>query len=271
MPDAFVTTVLRQQRATLNYLLELTASLDTDAAGFLTTSKRNLEAIPRIIDTLQDSMVRGDYAEAVGAFVKQFNVQADFTDEYLRAVFKGEAIELPTANAILTTYKDAALREFLRDGLAYKFIEPLRDQITGSVVARGKYSDLVKTLRTSVLGDDTTDGKLIGYLRNASRDAFAITDRSYTVGASEDLGLKWFLYTGGMKKTTRAFCHARNGKFWHKSEVEGWAKLSDWDGRIPGTDTKTIFIYAGGYNCQHSILPVSEAIVPPEDLARIKV
>jgi hypothetical protein len=32
------------------------------------------------------------------------------------------------------------------------------------------------------------------------------------------------------------------------------------------TDSSTIFAYAGGYNCQHSILPVSEAAVPTDTL-----
>jgi hypothetical protein len=32
------------------------------------------------------------------------------------------------------------------------------------------------------------------------------------------------------------------------------------------TDSTTIFAYRGGYNCQHSILPVSEAAVPKEVL-----
>jgi hypothetical protein len=32
------------------------------------------------------------------------------------------------------------------------------------------------------------------------------------------------------------------------------------------TDESTIFAYRGGYNCQHSILPVSEAAVPTATL-----
>ncbi len=31
-----------------------------------------------------------------------------------------------------------------------------------------------------------------------------------------------------------------------------------------------IFIFLGGYNCRHSLIPVSEKIVPKEDLSRIK-
>ena len=89
-----------------------------------------------------------------------------------------------------------------------------------------------------------------------------MSDRAVTNTVAEQLGLNWYLYTGGLLDTTRPFCKARNGKYFRKEEVQSWATLGDWAGRMAGTDEKTIFVTAGGYNCQHAILPVSEAAVP---------
>lgn len=69
--------------------------------------------------------------------------------------------------------------------------------------------------------------------------------------------------------TTRPFCKARAGKFFHRSEVEAWASM-DWAGKMAGTDARTIFVTRGGYNCQHSLLPVSKFAVPAADRARIE-
>jgi hypothetical protein len=65
--------------------------------------------------------------------------------------------------------------------------------------------------------------------------------------------------------------------YFHRNEVAGWGRGEGvgecgfpWAGMFKGTNEATIFVYVGGYNCQHSLLPVSEAIVPPEDVARAK-
>ena len=80
--------------------------------------------------------------------------------------------------------------------------------------------------------------------------------------------MKYYLYTGGLLKSTRPFCKERNGKFFKKEEVQSWGDLDDWAGKMEGTNSKTIFQTAGGYNCQHSILPVSEAVVPKKVIER---
>jgi hypothetical protein len=68
---------------------------------------------------------------------------------------------------------------------------------------------------------------------------------------------------------TRPFCEERVGNFYHQKEIESWANI-DWQGKRPGTTSSSIFIYCGGYNCRHSLIPVSETLVPKIDLDRMK-
>ena len=42
----------------------------------------------------------------------------------------------------------------------------------------------------------------------------------------------------------------------------------NWQGKMYGTNESTIFVTAGGYNCQHSIMPVSVFAVPKADIER---
>jgi len=100
-----------------------------------------------------------------------------------------------------------------------------------------------------------------------AHDQFAIADRSYTSAVSDEIGAEWFKYSGDTIESTRQFCEVRHNKFYYYKEIEGWAD-GNWDGKIPGTNDKTIFSTAGGYNCRHSIIPVSIFAVPKKDIER---
>jgi hypothetical protein len=96
-----------------------------------------------------------------------------------------------------------------------------------------------------------------------------MTDRSYTQTIADEVGYNWFLYAGGLMKTTRQFCKERNGGYYHRNEVAEWPQTAgDWNGKMYGTNESTIFVTAGGYNCQHSIMPVSVFAVPKADINR---
>ena len=66
---------------------------------------------------------------------------------------------------------------------------------------------------------------------------------------------------------TRSFCEERTGKFFHHKEIEQWASL-DWAGKKAGTTESSIFLFAGGWNCAHELIPVDRIIVPDEVIQR---
>jgi hypothetical protein len=84
---------------------------------------------------------------------------------------------------------------------------------------------------------------------------------------SSDLGLEFYLYVGGIIDKTRHFCEEKAGKFFHHREIEQWAE-GDWKGKRPDTTKSSIFIYAGGFNCLHQILPVHVSVVPADVIER---
>ena len=58
-----------------------------------------------------------------------------------------------------------------------------------------------------------------------------------------------------------------DGRYFHKKEVEDTASR-DWAGKIPGTNSSSIFINRGGYNCGHQWLAVDTISVPKSVIQR---
>lgn len=72
--------------------------------------------------------------------------------------------------------------------------------------------------------------------------------RAVTLKKSDDLGLTHFLYAGGLIKTSRDFCVQRAGKIFTFKEAKTWNNGQG----LP------VIPYLGGYNCRHSIVPMTE-------------
>jgi hypothetical protein len=80
----------------------------------------------------------------------------------------------------------------------------------------------------------------------------------YIQTIADDLDVEYYLYQGTIIADTRPFCEARSGRFFTKEEVQKWPNLKGWQGRMAGTNSSTIFIYRGGYNCRHQLWPVAK-------------
>ncbi len=148
-----------------------------------------------------------------------------------------------------------------------------------AVSAGASRRDTIKVLKVDIEGGEiegnTVLGKLERYVKGIMTDTFAQADRGYANEVGESLDAQWRYYTKGTVQDSRVFCIDRNNGYYHKREVENWGKGidvgragKDWQGKISGTDQKTIFVNLGGFNCLHSIMPASLAVVPINDVKR---
>jgi hypothetical protein len=261
IPDAFSDRMVRIQRAKFNDITRLLDELDYKN-GFVVVNDANILRIEVIVEQIKDVLTGAEYETAVGELMQEFDNQAAINYKYFEAIdprFQVPAI----SNNILRAKKNEAILSLLNSTDQY-LTNPMRQSLSNTVLAGGSRADLLDTFRDLIQGDPEKVGRLERATRQIVSDTFATSDRAITNEVAEQLGLKFYLYTGGLLKTTRPFCKERNGKFFKKSDVESWGELGDWAGKMEGTNSKTIFQTAGGYNCQHSILPVSEAVVPDE-------
>jgi hypothetical protein len=134
-------------------------------------------------------------------------------------------------------------------------------------------------LRYLIEGNEEVDGRLMSHVKRVAYDSFAVSDRSYTNTIATDLGLEFYRWSGGKIEDTRCFCLERAGKYFHREEIKAWGRGENigkcksnglWEGANSNTDEATIFFYAGGYNCKHSIAPVSKKSVPADVMQRAR-
>lgn len=237
-------------------------------------SVANISRIDQILNAYRDQFYKSEYVSAVREYSNEFLKQKALNDQLIVSLgYETSATRaaIGAADFVLATSRKSAVEILIGDAaLESRFFSIIRNTLIESVNTASSYTSMVDRLATVVLGDARREGQLLNWVKQVSHDSFAIADRSYTHTASEELGVEWYRYMGGIIKDTRPFCDTRNGNYYHVSEVRAWPDTAgNWSGRMPNTDSTTIFDKCGGYRCQHSLVMVSEFVVPIEVIKRI--
>jgi hypothetical protein len=278
IPLELQTVVQKQQREVLNNVLSKLSKLTT-VNGQYKIDAQNIRIISEISDDLKKVFLNDEYLKAVKNFSKEFEIQATLNSRLIDKGF-GETANPVASEIYIQTAKRNAVEALVGSPIDSQFIKPIQGLLEQAVVNGATVNETIDSIRTFVEGGNGVEGKILKYAKQITNDSFAIADRSYTSIVSDYLGNDWFYYAGSEVENTRCFCAERVGKYFHYKEVEGWANgenLDDcnigggkWAGMIPGTNSATIYSYLGGYQCLHSLIPVSEAIVPDSDIERAK-
>lgn len=276
IPEAFQSSVEKLQRKIYNRITELIGELET-IDGKIVMSEANLLRVQNINDELKRVLNSREYIEAVRKFTDEFDTQKALNDRYLKKAFGSDFTEVGIANQLVKNSKNNAFELLAGAQAEQNFIAPIRTQLENAVASGASFKDTISGIRESVEGTEETDGRLLRYSKQVTWDAFAVSDRSYTNAVADDLEVEWFRYSGGLVKDSRCFCEERDKQYFHYKEVEAWGRMEDlgqcntgdgWQGMMVGTNESTIFIVAGGYNCKHTISPVSITIVPRDVILR---
>lgn len=236
-------------------VLSLTDDLSLDPKD----RAKNLRELIKMKKDIADTIVNNEaYQQQVSELLSGFDELADITNLYIGSVLDTTVKRKDLYNAILETNisvtKDALLGAGIRDNFGNAIQEVLKTNIAGTT----RRADLRKTLAQFITGTPDQLPFLQRYIKQTTNDSIMVFNREYMQTISDDLGIGFYRYQGTKIKESRPFCVARAGKVYTKDEVEKWASLSDWDGRMKGTTKTTIFSYCGGYNCRHTLMPISE-------------
>lgn len=269
VPDELISGVNKVQSSLADDLVRLMDQLDT-VDGKIVLNQKNLALIETISARVNDILFEGRYVDSVKGFITQFPTQADLTNDYFQKAFGNlfDKQEKELFEKLLKQSQKNALSMLGQEAVSAQFIKPMRDILSQSVSTGASFGETVQTLTNFITGTPDMDGKLIRYVKTVAYDGFAQADRSYTEAVSVAIGVEFYRYLGGLLSDSREFCQQRNGNYYHKKEIEAWGQLKDWQGRNPNTNSSTIFTLAGGYNCKHSILPVSTTSVPKDVIER---
>lgn len=265
VPDDFLSSLQKTEKQYYEKLLKLIAELEL-SQGVFVLSKANLAKLTNIEAQLKDLFLDTDFKVQVKKFIAEFDEQAKLNAAYFKKAFPGESIP-KIADELISKKKESVAKLLLGDNLDANFINPIREQVELAVTSQASFSETLTSLQKIVTGDGETDSKIAQYAKQVAHDTFAVSDRAYTKIVSDELGAEWFKWSGNVIPTSRSICVENHNKFFHRMEIEEMAD-KDWSGKMEGTNTETIFTTAGGYNCRHSVLPVSINSVPQEVIDR---
>lgn len=271
VPDEFLTQVEKSQKRIFGELLGLLDQF-TLVGGKIEISSTNLGIVDKIIEDLKVVLYDSDYADAVASFAKEFDKQGAINENYFKEAF--EDFKTPEiTEVIIAKTKREAVESLLGASLDENFLKPANQLLSDLVTSGAGFKEAVQSIREFAEGGEEVDGKLLQYSKQIAHDQFAFSDRAYTNAAAEEIDAEWYFYSGGEIPTTRCFCEQRNGKHFYYKEIESWGRGENlgecrsgdlWQGANRNTNEQTIFIFLGGWNCMHSIQPVSIFDVPKD-------
>lgn len=261
----FTNAVNATQQEIYDNFIDLFKKLETKD-GYILNNSYNRSLLAKSSQEFNKAINKSGYNDAVNEFVGTFSQLDVANQDYFSSIsdlFKpNRAFISSLQKQTITTLESAILNE----GLYANIKQPLLNVISQNINSGGSYSGFLEQLRNNIVGLEN-EGKLMRYSRGILNDTLFQYSRAYQQSVTDDLGLEFYLYSGGTTKDTREFCFERSDQFYHQLEIESWP-TENWHGKIPGTTESSIFMFCGGYNCKHSLIPVDISIVPQEVIDR---
>lgn len=285
--DRFNKKIPASQRAMLDGIEEQLTRLDL-RDGRIKPTIANLNIIASIKNKLLNLVLNDDYISEVREFAQAFRDVSVLQREYWQTIerdFKPRSI----LKEIRTQAINDTVSKLTESGIGTNISDNIADILRTNITTGGSYKDLLSQLRESLTDSQRNDGLLTRYAKTITNTSITQYNGQYTQIVSNDLGYNWFAYQGTDIKTTREFCDAMTDlRYFHVSQIPSLlraenlyyikdgkkTKVPIYDrtglppGLIAGTNPANFMINRGGWNCQHSIRPVSEMLVRTQDPKR---
>lgn len=264
--DAFLEGVEKSQSGMFNKTLAIVKELETDINGNIKTTVKNLRLLTRVRKTIVDEILTESYQKRVKTFTNQYPAIQTLNNDYFKGIEAAFNPNRELYNQIVQNSIQTTSASLLESGIDQNVIEPIIRIVDDSVSTGATFSDMVDELRLVMKGDPERLGKLMRYSTQITTDALNQFNGIYNETIAKDLDLEWYFYSGGIRKTSRPFCKKYAGRYFHKKEVEDFGRKKDLDGsnlcggpsktdlcqgRIPGTNSSSIWRYRAGFNCKH--------------------
>lgn len=263
----YANSIIRIQNELYDDLLATVKNLELDSEGYILQNNANRRILSEAEQKVFDIFNSPAYQTAVSSYVSIIP-KLDVSNERYFQQFTSFKENKAFLKSLQSQTIENVEKYILQDGLESQVINPLVQIMNQNVNSGGRFSGFLQQIQDYVKGNDKVEGRALSYSRTYLRDSMFTYARTFQQAVTADIKTDWYVYSGGIMDKTRSFCVDRAGKYYHHSEIEKWADLQ-WQGKKQGTTESSIFLFAGGWNCGHQIIPVSTVIVPDEDLSRI--
>lgn len=242
-------------------LVRILKDLELDAEGYIKQSAVNRKVLKDAQNSFDRIIAKSRYNDFIEQHLRVIPTINSLNEEYFTSIAKSFSSNKNFIRSLQNQSIETVNSYLLQDGLAAQIKLPLNDILNQNINAGGQFSGMLDQIRTFIKGNDKLEGRLLSYSRNFLRDSLFQYTRAYQQSVTADLGLEFYLYSGGLIDRSREFCIERAGNFYHQKEIEAWASLT-WKGKSPLTTESSIFVLAGGFSCAHEIVPVHVSLVP---------
>lgn len=270
IPEDFIGSVIDNQSHVFDDVLKTLDKLQIDENGALIMNNENFALIEILGEDMTKAIANSGYKDAVTGFVKEFKVQQEINNKLFEKTIPG--FETQESFDALAKQNQVNAVNILAESAVNDSVDAYKSMLQNSMSNSDNFTDLVKNIKTNIIGDSNIDGSLAKYAKQNASDLYSISERNYTSAVSDSFGIEFYLYAGGEIDTTRCFCDARHQKVYHLKEIQAWGRGENigscnvgggkWAGMAKGTTENTIFSLLGGYNCQHSLIPKGIKDVP---------
>ena len=250
-------------------LLAVLKNMELDSEGYIKQSAANRRVLNDAENLIYDLLPGEKYTSIVSSALRVIPALDALNSDYFTTINEGFDAGKNFISSLQKQTIKSIESNLLQDGLTAAIKNPLVDILNQNVNSGGQFSGFLDQVRNFIEGDNDVEGRILSYSRTFLSDALFDYSRAFQQAMVNDLRLEWYAYVGGIMDKTREFCAERVGRYFHQKEVELWAN-EDWQGKRSGTTESSIFIYCGGYNCRHSLVPVHTSIVPAEDIKRFE-
>ncbi len=263
-PDEFIKVLDKIQSRYLTEILPLVERLALGDGGVVLATAENYAISNLIREKSAQILSDVGYTDALKNFAIGLNEQRILTDNLYKIVLDDSRLSFVEFDAMFTNAQKTAIN-LVGDGAVSNFTNTIVNTLDNSISSSTTFTELLKTVRTTITGDAEADGFLLRYGKQQARDSFAIANRAYTEQLNAKYEIEWYRYSGALKDTSRPFCEKHHNEIYHRKEIESWADKT-WAGKVPTTNKTTIFTYVGGYNCNHILTAVPLRLVPKEKI-----
>lgn len=243
--------------------------LELNDEGYVLANSANRKIIKDVSKSFDRALQKAGYETGLSKFILTINSIDKINTSYFKGVDKSFNPKSLNVSSLQKETISQIGSLLLNDGLESQIKQPLINILNQNINTGGSYTGMVEQVKGYIKGVDQNEGKLMRYAKQISQDALNNYSRSYQRSVGNFLGLEFYVYLGGLMPESREFCRDRAGGYFHQKEIESWAKL-EWKGKRSDTTESSIFVYAGGYVCKHSIVPVSVSVVPKAMIDRAK-
>jgi hypothetical protein len=276
--DALLLALASLQGRIARRLSLLATQLRTGPDGRILNTVENITIVEQIIAEAKASMIDEEFVDALAVYLTSFDaITGEVIDEF------DEDLDEDVLRATDRAFK-GGMADALTNPETYgsSIWRPLANTLILGVVSESLLSTTVEAATQQV-----ESAAAVEAVESDVATAPSTLGRTITQGVADQIGAEFFLYQGRPIRTTRVFCREREGKVWHRREIEEWGRKAaagedldgngnpGWAGMVEGTNAQTIFLYLGGWyggreGCRHVLIPVPRRDVPQEDLNRMR-